>query len=87
MTDAPTIPTPTPSARAAAPTPSFKVSEDFASIYLRKVTAELADDLDKVREAKDFNSNSIPMLIHALKQGESMYSVEEKRRVLSAAGS
>jgi ribosome assembly protein 3 len=63
------------------------VSEDFASIYLRNVTAELADDLDKVRDAKDFKSSSLPMLIHALKQGESIYSADEKRRFVSAAES
>ncbi|KAF2242128.1 hypothetical protein BU26DRAFT_610490 [Trematosphaeria pertusa] len=60
-------------------------AEDFTSIYLRKVTAELADDLDKVREANDFKASSLPMLINALKQGESIYSAEEKRRVVSAA--
>lgn len=64
-----------------------KQTEDFASIYLRRVTAELADDLDKVREAKDFKSSSLSMLIHALKQGESMYSADEKKRVVSAATS
>jgi ribosome assembly protein 3 len=66
---------------------SLQVSEEFESIYLRKVTAELADDLDKVREAKDFKSSSLPMLIHALKQGGSMYSAEEKRRFVGVAGS
>lgn len=59
--------------------------EEFAFTYLRNVTAELADDLDKVREAKDFSSSSLSVLIHALKQGESIYSREEKRRVLSTA--
>jgi ribosome assembly protein 3 len=86
MTDSAVIPISTVSAKAP-PNPLSKESEDFAAIYLRKVTAELGDDLDKVREAKDFKSSSIPMLIHALKQGGSMYSAEEKRRVLSAAGS
>jgi hypothetical protein len=100
MTDA--VPTsssvqPTPSKASSKPTPTStnpshlppsdtKVSEDFASIYLRKVTAELGDDLDKVRVAQDFNANSIPMLVKALRQGESMFGVEEKRRVVGAAG-
>jgi ribosome assembly protein 3 len=73
-----------------APEPTTKKSkspqEDFSAIYLRKIAAELADDLDKVREAQDFKANSVPMLIHALKQGESMFSAEEKRRVVGAAG-
>ena len=60
--------------------------ENFGAIYLRKIAAELADDLDKVREAQDFKANSVPMLIHALKQGESVFSAEERRRVVGAAG-
>jgi ribosome assembly protein 3 len=59
-----------------------KIDEDFDAIYIRKITTELADDLDKVRSAQDFKANSIPMLIHALKQGESLFSAEEKRRVV-----
>ncbi|KAF2018338.1 hypothetical protein BU24DRAFT_421322 [Aaosphaeria arxii CBS 175.79] len=58
--------------------------EDFTSIYLRKITAELGDDLNKVREAQDFTAKSLPMLIHALKQGESIFSTEEKKRVVGA---
>lgn len=62
---------------------SGKQEEKFDAIYIRKITTELADDLDKVREAQDFKANSIPMLIHALKQGESLFSVEEKGRVIA----
>jgi ribosome assembly protein 3 len=76
MTDAPV---PTSVSKKSKPT------EDFGAIYLRKIAAEVADDLDKVREAQDFKANSVPMLIHALRQGESMFSVEEKRRVVGAA--
>lgn len=55
--------------------------EAFSSFYLRKVTAELADDLDKVRQAGDFRARtSLPMLIHALQQGEAIFSAEEKGR-------
>jgi hypothetical protein len=66
--------------------PAAQPQEDFSGIYLRRLAAELADDLDKVREAQDFKANSVPMLIHALRQGESMFSAEEKRRVVGAAG-
>lgn len=72
---------PAPTKKSQVPT---QPKEDFSAIYLRKIAAELADDLDKVREAQDFKANSVPMLIHALKQGESMFSVEEKRRVVGA---
>ncbi len=81
MTDAPAPP---PAAKPASKT-SRQVQEDFSAIYLRKVAAEFADDLDKVREAQDFKASSVPMLIHALKQGESLFSVEERRRVVGAA--
>lgn len=62
-----------------------KPDEEFDAIFIRKITTELADDLDKVRSAQDFKANSIPMLIHALKQGESLFSVEEKRRVVATS--
>ncbi|KAF2183384.1 hypothetical protein K469DRAFT_710885 [Zopfia rhizophila CBS 207.26] len=58
-------------------------SEDLSSWHPRKVTSEFADDLDKVREANDFTNRSVLMLIHALKQGEGIFLVEE-RRIMSA---
>ncbi|KAF2500716.1 hypothetical protein BU16DRAFT_453450, partial [Lophium mytilinum] len=58
-------------------------SEDFKSFYLRRVTTELADDLDKVRQSNDFHDRSLPMLVHALQQGESIFSKEEKARILA----
>jgi hypothetical protein len=81
MTDAPA---PIQPAKAASKA-SKQAQEEFSAIYLRKVAAEFADDLDKVREAQDFKASSVPMLIHALKQGESLFSVEERRRVVGAA--
>ncbi|KAF2258541.1 hypothetical protein CC78DRAFT_621734 [Lojkania enalia] len=73
---------PLPATTATAPKP-VRRDEDFSDIYLRKITAELADDLDQVRNANDFTNRSLPMLVHALKQGESIYSPEEKKRVMS----
>ena len=55
---------------------------DFESFYMKQVTSEFADDLDKIRNASDFNQNSLPTLIEALKQGTSMYTEEEKRKVM-----
>jgi ribosome assembly protein 3 len=72
---------PAPSKPEAKP----EVEDVFGNIYLRRVVAELTDDLDKVREANDFSNRSMPMLIHALKQGSSVYSAEERRRVVGAA--
>jgi ribosome assembly protein 3 len=82
--------TPDSLASASPPAPSKaqesrqEQEQKFSTIYMKKITAELADDLDKVREAQDFTSRSLPMLIHALKQGESLFSTEEKRRVVGA---
>jgi ribosome assembly protein 3 len=81
MTEAPTSP---PLGKTASQA-SKQAPEDFSAIYLRKIAAEFADDLDKVREAQDFKASSVPMLIHALKQGESLFSVEERKRVVGAA--
>lgn len=63
----------------------IKETEDFASIYLRRIAAELGDDLDKVRGANDFTIRSVSMLVHALKQGASCFSAEEQAMVISAA--
>ena len=54
----------------------------FESFYMKQVTTEFADDLDKIRNASDFDEKSLPILIEALKQGTSMYSEEEKRKVM-----
>jgi len=83
-------PTPYPSStqnvKKSKPAAPAKPTEEFSAIYLRRIAAELADDLDKVREAPDFKANSVPMLVHALRQGESMYGVGERGRVVGAGG-
>jgi ribosome assembly protein 3 len=76
---------PAPTSAPKPPTDAAKEQKAFGDIYLRKVAAELADDLDKVREAQDFKASSVPMLVHALRQGESLFSGEEKRRVVGSA--
>jgi ribosome assembly protein 3 len=87
MPDASILPEPVPTAASTkAKTVAAPSTEDFSAIYLRKITTELADDLDTVREAQDFKANSVPMLIHALKQGENMFSVEERIRIIGAVG-
>ena len=52
--------------------------EDFESIYLRQVTAEFADDIDQLRQSKDFTEDSVPMLVEAVRLGAEMYSEEER---------
>ncbi|KAI4274413.1 MAG: hypothetical protein LQ337_003948 [Flavoplaca oasis] len=57
---------------------------DFETFYLKQVTTEFADDLDKLRNASDFTENSMPVLIDALKATARMYSDEEKAEVMGA---
>ncbi|KAL9584143.1 MAG: hypothetical protein Q9212_002302 [Teloschistes hypoglaucus] len=55
---------------------------DFESLYLKQITAEFADDLDKLRNAPDFSEKSVPILIDALKGAARNYSEEEKAKVM-----
>ncbi|KAL8760410.1 MAG: hypothetical protein Q9199_000034 [Rusavskia elegans] len=55
---------------------------DFETFYLKQVTSEFADDLDKLRNASDFTERSMPVLIEALKDTARMYSEEEKAKVM-----
>ncbi|KAH7138067.1 ribosome-assembly protein 3-domain-containing protein [Dendryphion nanum] len=75
------------SSEAAKPAAKNPQEDDFTSIYMRRLAAEMGDDLDKVREASDFTARSLPMLIHALRQGESAFSAEERGRVVVGARS
>ncbi|KAL8767116.1 MAG: hypothetical protein Q9209_006278 [Squamulea sp. 1 TL-2023] len=59
-----------------------KEETDFEAFYLKQVTAEFADDLDKLRNANDFNEKSMPVLIDALKMTARTYSEEEKAKVM-----
>ncbi|KAL8797555.1 MAG: hypothetical protein Q9195_000372 [Heterodermia aff. obscurata] len=56
--------------------------KDFESLYLQRVTAEFADDIDRLRNAKDFSNESLPILIEALKQGACVYSEDEKKAMV-----
>lgn len=76
-----------PSSASTSPSPATPpprhikdsdAEEAFTSFYLRKVTTELAEDLDKLRSAQDFIEKSIPMLVDALKQGRSCFTKDER---------
>ncbi|KAL8989277.1 MAG: hypothetical protein Q9177_001807 [Variospora cf. flavescens] len=62
--------------------PSPQDETDFESFYLKQVTAEFADDLDKLRNASDFTEKSVPILINALKATAGMYSEGDKGKVM-----
>lgn len=61
-----------------------EIDKEFTSFYLQRVTTEFAEDLDKIRGADDFKGDALPILIEALKNGTSLFSEEEKRRVVNA---
>jgi ribosome assembly protein 3 len=61
------------------------IAAEFQAYYLQRATKELAEDLDKVRNADDFKNDAIPLLIHALQQGTSMFSAEDKRRIVAGS--
>jgi ribosome assembly protein 3 len=65
--------------------PDSDIAAEFEAYYLQRATKELAEDLDKVRNADDFKNDAIPMLVHALQQGTAMFSAEDKRRIVPSS--
>ena len=61
-----------------------EISAAFTKFYMQRATTEFSEDLDKMRAADDFNSDALPILINALQQGTSLFSVEEQRRIVTA---
>ena len=61
-----------------------EVSAAFTKYYLQHATQEFAEDLDKVRAADDFRDDALPLLVNALQQGTSLFSMEEQRRIVTA---
>lgn len=47
------------------------------------MTADFAEDLEKLRNANDFKESSVPVLIQALKQGAAGFTEGEKQRVMN----
>ncbi|KAK5700290.1 hypothetical protein LTR17_023047 [Elasticomyces elasticus] len=57
----------------------------FEDFYLKQVTKEFANDLDKLRAAGDFNATkSVPLLVAALRQGTACFGKEERRKIGAA---
>ncbi|TLS23141.1 uncharacterized protein PpBr36_06677 [Pyricularia pennisetigena] len=57
-------------------------SPEFEAFYLQQATKEFAEDLDKIRAADDFKNDAVPMLVHALKQGATMFAPAEQARIV-----
>ena len=53
---------------------------------MRRATKEFEDDLEKLRMSEDFKDDAVPILIGALQAGTSMFSMEEKRRIVLSGG-
>jgi len=66
-----------------APPTDAQISEDFTRYYMQLATEEFAEDLDAIRTADDFQDNALPILVHALQQGTSIFSIEDKRRIVT----
>lgn len=61
------------------------VEKEFEDYYLKKLTEEFGDDLNSVRQSKDFNEKSLPMLVRALKSGAKGFDEADKRTVLGTS--
>jgi ribosome assembly protein 3 len=61
-----------------------EVSSLFSKYYMQRVTIEFAEDLDRIRGADDFRDNALPLLVNALQQGISVFSIEDQKRVVLA---
>lgn len=64
--------------------PTTSSSSAFESHYLQRMTQELAEDLDKVRNTNDFKAESVQFLVHALQQGAAQFNPDDQKRVVSA---
>ncbi|KAH8819528.1 ribosome-assembly protein 3-domain-containing protein [Xylogone sp. PMI_703] len=61
-----------------------QVTDVFTRYYMQRATKEFSEDLDLIRGAGDFKDEALPILINALQQGTSTFSMEERRRIAEA---
>lgn len=54
----------------------------FSAHYLKRLTQELSEDLDKVRDADDFKADSVPFLVHALQQGAAQFTPATQQHIV-----
>jgi ribosome assembly protein 3 len=60
------------------------VTAAFTKFYMQRATTEFSEGLDRLRGADDFKDDALPLLINALQQGTSLFSIEEQRRIVMA---
>jgi len=58
--------------------------QEFETWYLQQLTSQYANDLEKLRNAPDFKDASVPVLIHALKQGAHAFMEGQRASVLGS---
>jgi ribosome assembly protein 3 len=61
-----------------------EVTAAFTKFYMQRATTEFSEDLDRLRGADDFRDDALPLLINALQQGTSLFSIEEQKRIVMA---
>jgi hypothetical protein len=49
---------------------------------MKLVTTEFSEDLDRLRQSKDFHDKSLALLIRGLKEGADMFNQEERNIIL-----
>ena len=60
-------------------------TNDFAAYYLQRATKELADNLGKVHDARDFKPYSVEVIVHAIQQGSASFPETDREKVAAAA--
>jgi ribosome assembly protein 3 len=60
------------------------VTAAFTKFYMQRSTIEFSEDLDRIRVADDFKDDALPLLVNALQQGTSLFSIEDQRRIVMA---
>ncbi|RFU24221.1 hypothetical protein B7463_g12118, partial [Scytalidium lignicola] len=61
-----------------------QVADAFTKYYMQRATKEFSEDLDLIRGAGDFKDDALPILINALQQGTTIFSISEQRRIAEA---
>lgn len=70
---------------AAAEETAAENTAKFNEYYLQLMTTGFGEDLDALRESKDFTASSMPLLIRSLKEGINMFDADQRNLILSAA--
>lgn len=59
-----------------------KNNAEFEDYYTQLMTKEFGDDLNKLRQSKDFTDSSLFLLVRALKQGANIFDETQRKQIL-----